>query len=129
MPNAKLAGHNEGTVSWMAFSDRCSPSSITFASSPVPVFIKKCFCKPFSAVVVILAVVEKPDPPCAATWVVEGLSLRVRIIAGSIFMMIVNSMLIVPGSISQEKNVKEVMEFVCVHDVNSCRGLSRIKRA
>ena len=87
-PCAKLAGHSEGTV-WIALSEACSPAYMTSASFPLPVFIKKIFSVPSLSVVVILAVVENPDPPCLATVVLAGSRLNVLMTAESIFILIV----------------------------------------
>ncbi len=58
------------------------------ASLPLPVFMKKFLSSPFR-VVVILAVVENPDPPCEATVVVLGSRERAFMIAESSFMVVV----------------------------------------
>lgn len=87
-PCAKLAGHNEGIV-WIALSEACSPANMTSASLPLPVFMKKCFSVPSISVVVIFAVVEKPDPPCRATVVLAGSRLNALNTAESIFILLI----------------------------------------
>jgi hypothetical protein len=63
----------------MALSEACSPSNMVAAAEPGEVLTKSDVVG-----VVRRKVEEKPEPPCAAIWVLEGSRARARRMDGSI---------------------------------------------
>ena len=71
-----------------AFREACSPANMVSASLLWLVLRKKCLGVPSGRVVVIFAVVVKPEPPCEAIVVLEEEEReRARRMAGSSFIL------------------------------------------